>query len=260
MRIKITFEPLAGVLELPPNYNHMLQGIIYRHLEGRLAARIHDGGLRYGKRTYKMFTFSRLRGDNVVYDRKRKLLVFTGKVWFHLGSLDNELLESFTTTMLRREIVNFTGEQTARVSAVEVEMPITPVRPAIVSMMSPLTVYSTLQTPDNRKKTYYYSPWEDEFSTLIMDNLKRRMAALLGGDEELPPLNGAYIRPVRVTKKDFVITKFKNIVIKAWKGRYELNLPPPYFELAYNAGLGSKNSQGFGMFRVIKGQSPDDSG
>jgi CRISPR/Cas system endoribonuclease Cas6 (RAMP superfamily) len=32
----------------------------------------------------------------------------------------------------------------------------------------------------------------------------------------------------------------------------ELDLPEPFFLLAYDAGLGSKNSQGFGMVEVVK--------
>mgnify|MGYP001627095804 CR=1 FL=1 len=33
----------------------------------------------------------------------------------------------------------------------------------IVMTLSPITVYSTLSTADGRKKTYYYSPAEENF-------------------------------------------------------------------------------------------------
>ncbi|MBC7262393.1 MAG: CRISPR-associated endoribonuclease Cas6, partial [Chloroflexi bacterium] len=48
------------------------------------------------------------------------------------------------------------------------------------------------------------------------------------------------------------IVLFKGTVIKGWTGLYELNLPEPYFSLAYDAGLGAKNPQGFGMVEVVK--------
>jgi CRISPR-associated endoribonuclease Cas6 len=32
---------------------------------------------------------------------------------------------------------------------------------------------------------------------------------------------------------------------------YEVNLPEPYFWLAYDAGFGSKNAAGFGMVAVV---------
>jgi CRISPR-associated endoribonuclease Cas6 len=31
-----------------------------------------------------------------------------------------------------------------------------------------------------------------------------------------------------------------------------MTLPQPYFELAYDVGLGGKNAQGFGMVEVVK--------
>jgi CRISPR-associated endoribonuclease Cas6 len=45
--------------------------------------------------------------------------------------------------------------------------------------------------------------------------------------------------------------RYRDTVIKAWSGIYELDLPEPFFLLAYDSGLGSKNPQGFGMVEVI---------
>ena len=63
----------------------------------------------------------------------------------------------------------------------------------------------------------------------------------------------AYIRPIKVdTKRNFHIIIFKDFVIKAWSGIYELNMPHPLIKMAYDAGLGSKNSQGFGMWEIVE--------
>ena len=48
------------------------------------------------------------------------------------------------------------------------------------------------------------------------------------------------------------IIRFKGTVIKGWMGTFEVRLPEPYFTLAYEAGLGAKNSQGFGMIQVVR--------
>ena len=40
---------------------------------------------------------------------------------------------------------------------------------------------------------------------------------------------------------------FKNTVVKAWSGIYERTGPPDLLRLAFDCGLGAKNSQGFGM-------------
>jgi len=63
MRFKVGIE-FDESLELPFNYNKILQGFIYRNIMDKDLARfIHDRGFSYEKRKYKMFTFSRLQGD-----------------------------------------------------------------------------------------------------------------------------------------------------------------------------------------------------
>ncbi len=247
MRIKLTFDPVEGHLKLPVAYNHIIQSLIYRHI-GELADELHDGGYRYGKRSYKLFTFSRMRATEIKYNRDDRTLTFSGKIWIYIASLKNDLLESLTLTMVRNEIFELKG-QPVRIASIEVEMPVEYRSPMLIKMMSPVTVYSTLMTPDNRKKTYFYTPWEDEFSELVVNNLVRKFKAVTS--DEPPDVSSAYIKPIRVDKHDLVITRFKGYLIKGWKGVYELNLPPPYFEIAYNTGIGSKNSQGFGMFRIV---------
>lgn len=124
--------------------------------------------------------------------------------------------------------------------------------PVRVKTLSPITTYSTLTTGDDRKKTYYYSPTERDWEIQLLANLWRKSQAL-GWDQKDPKgLDGARIKPIRVGKKDMRIVKYKGTVIKGWTGIYELDLPEPLFNLAYDAGLGSKNSQGFGMLKVIQ--------
>lgn len=75
MRFKITIE-FNGNLELPINYNKILQGFIYRNIMDKdLAQFIHDKGFSYEKRKYKMFTFSRLQGDFTIDKIRKKLFI-----------------------------------------------------------------------------------------------------------------------------------------------------------------------------------------
>jgi CRISPR-associated endoribonuclease Cas6 len=115
----------------------------------------------------------------------------------------------------------------------------------IVKALSPITVYSTLMTPDGRKKTYYYNPFERDFQDLIIKNLQRKVRTWLGVESG----NGS-IKPHRVSARNERIVIYKSTVIKGWDGLYELHLPPEQFQMAFDAGLGSKNSQGFGCVEV----------
>ena len=59
-------------------------------------------------------------------------------------------------------------------------------------------------------------------------------------------------RALKVSNKDAKIVYYRDFVIKGWLGIYEIEGDPRLLKLAYSAGLGAKNSQGFGMIDVIK--------
>lgn len=49
-----------------------------------------------------------------------------------------------------------------------------------IRMLSPVTIYSTLFSAIGKKKTYYYSPFEKEFSQLARANILKKYQALYG--------------------------------------------------------------------------------
>jgi len=112
--------------------------------------------------------------------------------------------------------------------------------------------YSTLQTPNGRKKTHCYAPREKEWGKALISNLGRKAKALEWATDVDKDLKGSYVKPRKVGKTDQQILNFKGFWIKGWTGLYEVNLPEPYFRLAYDAGFGAKNAQGFGMVEVIR--------
>jgi len=249
LRIVFKFHPDQS-LSLPIHYNHLVQAVIYRHLDPKLAEWLHTKGYEYGKRQYKFFTFSRILSPRRHYDPKSKTLRIEGEFSLKVASPDTKFLESLATNLVRRGQIKLNGQICTLLSA-EVEMPVEVCGPVLISTLSPIVVYSTVIDGVGKKKTYYYNPWETEFQEKILENLRRKWVAFYG-EKDLPPIDGAYIKPVRVNKQNEVIVFFKDTVIKGWTGLYELFLPEPYFTLAYNAGLGAKNSQGFGMVQVVR--------
>ena len=250
MRLVLTFEPVEGVLPLPIHYNHLVQGMIYRSLDRALRNWLHQEGFVFHKRHFKLFTFSRLMAKRRTLNRETRSIVFEGPVRFKVGSVEPKILESLAIYLVKNREVRLNGTR-CQFQAVEVEMPVHVEGPVIVKTLSPITVYRTLYTADGRKKTYYFNPWEDEFEELVLDNLRRKAKAYAERTgEKIPPLEGGSIKSFKVRKE--VIIKFKGTVIKGWDGLFEVHLPDPYFQLAYHAGLGAKNSQGFGMVEVVK--------
>lgn len=55
---------MSGTLELPINYHHILQAVIFSAISSNeeYSAFLHDEGFLQGNRRFKMFTFSELKG------------------------------------------------------------------------------------------------------------------------------------------------------------------------------------------------------
>ncbi len=231
---------------VPISYNEILQGFLYHHLSNTLASFVHNSGFKYEKRVFKLFTFSRLLGR---LRPEGGLFRVQSPVRVVVSSPYNELLQSLAENLMKGPEVTLAG-QALQVESISVEF-----APALegsveIKMLSPVTVYSTLQSPDGKKKTYYYNPKEEEFSELLRKNIIKKYRAFYEKD---PASTAFSIEPLRVSKKDEKIVTYKNFIIKGWMGRYRLSGTPELIRLAYDAGLGGKNSQGFGCFEVVGG-------
>ncbi|CAN5788322.1 hypothetical protein BH23ACT11_BH23ACT11_10350 [soil metagenome] len=62
MRLRISLSSENGPLQVPVQYNHLLQGLVYHNLDRVLSEWLHERGHAYGERRFKLFTFSRLFG------------------------------------------------------------------------------------------------------------------------------------------------------------------------------------------------------
>jgi len=235
-------------LILPIAYNSIVQGFIYSNLDKTLSTWLHDEAVRFEKRHFRFFTFSRLLG---AYKLKGKEIEFSGTVRLHIGSIHRVVLQSFVENLLKSPDVKI-GENICKIQGIQIEPITRPEDPALVKTLSPITIHSTLKGADGKKKAYYYNPFEKDWEEKLMDNIKRKAKAIGWDDERISLLKDAYIRPVKVNKKNLQIVYYRNTLIKAWSGVYEINLPEPFFSLVYDSGLGDRNSQGFGMLQLLR--------
>lgn len=243
MRLRLAFVAQEGLCVLPIHYNRLLQGFLYRHLDPQRATSLHDEGYLEGGRRLKLFVFSRLLGRSVVRDG---CIAFPDGFAVMVASPDAGFLESLALHLMDAQQITLGGNR-LRLTAVEVA-PETPYQcPVLLQALSPIAVYSTLRRADGKRKTYYYSPHEREFSELMIRNLQRKWRAYHGSEVSV---HGAYVKPYRVSMRNQHIALYQNTVIKGWSGLYEACLPEPLFRMALDAGLGSKNSQGFGCVTV----------
>lgn len=233
---------------LPINYQRQLQAFIYKLVSPKLAKFLHEKGFRYKKRKFKLFTFSRIFGKYRIISEEKKI-EFKTPVSFYLSTIYPVIAEEFTENLVKSENLKL-GRTSIMLSSVEVFMKKMNKDSVKIKMLSPAVVYSTLKKSDGSKKTYYYSPFEKEFSELAEKNIMKKYFSYYG---HMPKTEKFKIKPLKVSeKKNLVITFFKGTVIKGWTGIYELESSPELLEFSYCTGIGSKNSQGFGMWEIVE--------
>jgi CRISPR-associated endoribonuclease Cas6 len=82
---------------------------------------------------------------------------------------------------------------------------------------------------------------------LLHANLEKKHLLVKGISSNSPVFS---ITPLAVRDRDCKMLKFKGTWVRGWMGKYLLEGDPGLLKVAYDAGLGSKNSQGFGLFEV----------
>ncbi len=173
-------------LHLPIQYNHIVQGFIYNSMtDGDFSAFMHDEGFKHGKRQFKLFTYSRLEGEFRLLKREDKILL---KPPFKLNSINIENPPIFRDK-------------------------------ARIKFLSPVVTYSTIEDKGVRY-TYYYSPWHDNFSELLLKNLLKKYEVIYGEEVKDPHFK---LYPIgRENVKYQKIIKYKNTIVKGWMGIYDV--------------------------------------
>lgn len=241
MRIKIKLQSVSEKLSIPQHYNHIIQAVIYRNLNQTLAQKIHNQGYAYEKRQFRFFNYSRLYGS---FLRKDNYLVYQDEITLWVSSPITEILESFASHLVKKGKIKI-GDSYCKIASIEVPVSEELTDKITIRTLSPITVYSTLKTLDAQKKTYYYSPFEPDFSRLIHQNLLKKYY-IINKESFDPTIEFSFI-PIKLSKNNEHIVYYKDTVVKAWSGIYQLNSASELIKVGFDCGIGAKNSQGFGM-------------
>jgi CRISPR-associated endoribonuclease Cas6 len=246
MRLEVTLAASDDKdIRLPLHYNRAVQGLIY-HLIGDYLPDLHDKGYVMQGRAFRMFVFSRILGE--IKGRSGEAILFGSPIKVKISSLIPSFLELMGNRLLQAQGVNLSACQ-LQVDSVSIKKnPDFSAGAMIIRTLSPITVYSTLTTGDGRKKTYYYHPREKEFAEQIAGNIFKK-AMLLGISTDGAAFQ---IEPYKICSGDRKTMYYNDFLITGWMGQYKITTSAPeLFSIAYDAGLGAKNSQGFGMIEKV---------
>jgi CRISPR-associated endoribonuclease Cas6 len=246
MKIKVTAVS-PRVIKLPTGYQYNLHAFIYNLIDKHSADWLHDNGFVFEKRRFKLFNFSEILG-RAKYDRAAKVFTFKESISFYITSPVDWILEQIAKNCVTKDKLVL-GQNEIIITAIEVFKSVSIVSDKVrVNCLTPIEVHSTLTKGDGSKKTYYYSPDEKEFSELINENLRKKWTALFKKD---CPYN-LRITPVNIRFNRERKRSFKGTVIKGWTGHFYLEGDRELMQFAFDAGLGSRNSAGWGMIELVE--------
>lgn len=232
-------------ITLPLQYNYIIQAVILKWLGDEAYSKfIHDTGYEYNNRKYKMYTFSRLEGRFNI-DKVNKNITFFENPRLTISTGDDKFLSYFINNIISKDNFRIGNNNVyigkAECSNYKLKGPID------IFTKSPIVIYSTLVNSEGAKKTYYYSPYEKEFSELARKNLIHKYIAVNGKE---PEDDRFILEPIKNSRLKESVVIYKDIVIKGWRGEFSMSGSDELINLAYNTGLGSKNSQGFGCIEI----------
>lgn len=180
-----------------------------------------------------------------IYSKETKLITFNDTIEFYISSASNEFIQYLISTILLENNIIRLWNNEAKIEKVEILKEPEFNEECEISTLSPITVYSTFQN-QFRKKTYYYNPSEPEFYELTKQNLLKKYQAFYN---EIPENNEFEMKSIGRYRERFMIYK-KDFIVKAYDGKFLIKGNPKLIKLAYEAGIASRNSAGFGMIKI----------
>lgn len=227
---------------LPIAYRYFVQSMIYNAVETNpgFSRFLHDNGYINEDKKFKLFTFSPLNGN---YSINNKTITFSDTISLEIRSFEPAIIQRLIYSLQKGNKINI-GQNILTIDKCTLRNQ-TIYKPQIdIRTVSPIVAY---YTPDNTNRVYF-SPEDINFNQLIVNNAKRKWISA-GKNENDFELTFKRIDEIPIRKE---VTNYKGSYITAWHGGFSLNGNPEVLDFLYNTGLGSKNSQGFGVFDLIK--------
>lgn len=230
VRIYIKARYLGG--HVHAHYNYYLQSLFYKTLPPKVRKSLHDIGVEEGPRRFKMFTFSRLYGD---YRREGELLFYKDFVYFAFSSAIDEVIRHVYEYL--QESPEFTIDKArfvvdkVLVKGFDKEL----AKKGLFYTLSPVVV-----TKKSGERSKYLFPHQLEYDYLIRLNAERKVLAFTGKVYKTK-------LDVRVEEWRRAVVRYKRTRVEGVTGKFKLSGPLTMLKVIYDAGLGVKNSQGFGM-------------
>ncbi len=270
MRFRITLESVRDQI-LPWNYQYALQAAFYRCLQEAdpgYATFLHEDGYQaHHNRRYKFFVFSDLRPlrkrdqtdiGYVIRRRQRLYLYFS-------SPLEDRLLTLLVTGFFKKNnklpiVIPEAAKAEFRIQRIEVLKPedfsagsatAILLSPVVVSLLRPDGSTEYLRALDPRVPEQLRKNLQYKYSTLHQRESTDLDITITVDREYVERKGGAESPAVTVLRRFFDRQPdgtYQVIAIKGFRAPIHLEGSPELIQVAYDCGLGEKNSAGFGCW------------
>ena len=249
MRFKLNLRVNKNVYGniLPISYQYELSSCIYKTIaksNSLYAGWLHNNGFANYNKRFKMFVFSNLFPQcKALGDR---MCILSDIMYLYLSFLPDKSTEEFVKGIFLDNLLTLGDEKSKVQFQVEnIEALVTPsLTNCEFQTLSPITV----SVKRENGSIEYVSPEREGYGKMLINNLKEKYLAFYGkpfvGDEcfEFNLLSPAKSRLITIKTNTPAMTK-----VKGYQYRFRLKADGKLMHIMYEAGLGEKNSTGFGM-------------
>ncbi|MGB9680161.1 MAG: CRISPR-associated endoribonuclease Cas6 [Minisyncoccia bacterium] len=251
MRLKLTLLPEEGK-SLNINYNYFLSGWVYNTLKKankEYAEELHTKGYSYGKKAFKLFTFSQLRSKNFKITDKN--IMFLDKTYLYITSPKKEFLLNFIGEVLNNDILKLQNYEFKIESAEVLKEPEFNNEENKFICLSPI-VSSTAVEIDGKRKSVNLPLHQPKFVENLKNNLIEKYYVLYNTLPDNLSLNINFDMQYYSQKPKSKRIKYKNIFVWGYMVPFIMSGNIELIKVAYDCGIGEKNSAGFGMIQKIR--------
>lgn len=256
MRFKISLErEVSENLIIPVDYQYYISAWIYKvfgKADMAFSNFLHEHGYGTPARSFKLFTYSPFFFNNFFLNKKESFFEIKGdQITFFVSFLLPDAAEKFIIGLFNEQRI-FIGNQKhgarLRVCHIErlIDIPLSQtmcykaLSPVVVSMVEP-----------DKKYAQYLSPEHPQYTKLLHNNLQNKLQAVKLFDNYPNvfdfKLEGAYKSKLTIVKPETP----QQSKVRGYVYSFELTAPESIHRLILAAGIGEKNSTGFGWVEGI---------
>lgn len=260
MRFKLTLQVQSNgrKREIPINYQYPLQCAVYGILsksDVEFTTHLHDCGYQHkdGGKIFKLFTFSNLIVPNYGIDKEReRLIIKSDKVYMYISFQPEKDVQQFIQGIFAQQSIRIYDELSEAefvIQEVQVMPPLEYSAEDTFQTLSPVCI----SLRNDRGYMDYLRPDHPLYEAGILTGLLSRYKVITG--KEYEGENYCHLKLLNEPKSALISIKSgkaNGTRVRGFRYKFQIDLPEPLMQIAWESGLGEKGSMGFGMIEKVE--------